>query len=154
MLSTVLLWFSSSLICLARSPFSPCASSSPVAGLGLASTTPSPQWYSPVLERRSSWWAIAGMASCGQRALARPELKRRPRNRNCRPRPCECKRPRPCERLTRAQTAMVMLMWHIVWDIGCATYCGAADMEYRTGYRMCYVLRRTRAHRISRVRCP
>ena len=104
----------------------------------------------PILNTSGSarWFDVAGQG------LKSRSCKRRPRNRNCKPRPCECKRPRPCERLTQAKTAMVMLMWHIVWDIGCATYCGAADMEYRTGYRMCYVLRRTRAHRISRVRCP
>ena len=96
----------------------------------------------PILNTSGSarWFDVAGQG------LKSRSCRRRPRNRNC--------KPRPCERLTRANTAMAMLMWNIVWDIGCATYYGAADMEYKTGYRMCYVLRRTRAHRVSRVRCP
>ena len=79
----------------------------------------------PILNASGSarWFDVAGQG------LKSRSCRRRPRNRNC--------KPRPCERLTRANMAMVMLMWNIVWDIGCATYFGAADMEYKTGYRMC-----------------
>ena len=60
----------------------------------------------PILNTSGSarWFDVAGQG------LKSRSCKRRPRNRNCKPRPCECKRPRPCKRLTRAKTAMVMLM--------------------------------------------
>ena len=73
----------------------------------------------PILNTSGSarWFDVAGQG------LKSRSCKRRPRNRNCRPRPCECKRPRPCERLTRAQNGY-----------------GDADVAYSMGYRMCYLL--------------
>ena len=40
-------------------PMSPCASSSPVAGLGLASTPPSPQWPCGGFSGRHGGWFVA-----------------------------------------------------------------------------------------------
>ena len=56
--------------------------------------------------------------------------------------------PKALQTIHASTTDVVMHICNIQWDIGCDTYYGAADMQYIMGYRMCYVLRRKRAHRI------